>query len=901
MPGEKSNNIVGAGQEVAQAAALGASRGGTAGAVVGAGKALIKKRNRKWLYILLAVGLLPNLLTLLVLSGVFAAVTGVAGIEGAQESAAITASGVPSAQYSNYEGVASHFGVPWEILAAIAYYESGPGYGAGNTPGTCPPNRTVWTEAYCPSTSPATAGSGTSGGGVLGAGPACMPGAASPVIWAKPGKYSWTVPAGVGMVAVSLSGGAGGGRGTSLGAGGGTVKGCAHVAAGQKLSVYVGSMGASNSPGGGRPAPGGTGYGTGGAGASGGGGSSAVVDEASLVAVAGGGGGAGASSSAGGDGQGGSGQPGRPVVGRSGASTRAGGGAGGTKSGAGCGTGPVGGAAGRYAAGQYAAGRCGTGPGAGDGGAGGALGATYGGGGGAGYFGGGGGGAFALTRPAPGSPATSSGGGGGGASWAAPSVNGVSFGTQQAPGPGEVQISYSAGTGPFGLTKASGLPQSQALSRVGAGMYLAQQLSVSLAREPYWASDNSVGFLADEVIGANGPSLVASRWGARTTMSDFVAALSKLPIEANSKVLDDNIYELASDWGLGQSPGGAGALVTTSGMVCGSWDGSSLTVASGAGTASVIGSEQMANAVIIAHVGQQMGLPDNALQIALGTALQESDLYDLPNASVPASLTNPDLQWGSYSPSNPPSNGASVGLFQQQVGIWDNGAATVAEAMNQQWSAQSFYTALEGVPGWQSATTASQMGAVAQDVQRSAYGSAYQYQMPAAATILGAALGVPCQGTGSASGDAATVLAAAERWVGAAPYVWGGGGPSGPSGSATGPAGWVGKPGFDCSGLVQYALAQAGIVVPHYSGSGGQFSVVQQDGGFTTNISQLQPGDLVFFVGVGDGGTPLNPGHVGIYIGNGEMVNAPYTGALVSISPVTQSTAGGFVGGGPAW
>ena len=69
----------------------------------------------------------------------------------------------------------------------------------------------------------------------------------------------------------------------------------------------------------------------------------------------------------------------------------------------------------------------------------------------------------------------------------------------------------------------------------------------------------------------------------------------------------------------------------------------------------------------------------------------------------------------------------------------------------------------------------------------------------------------------------------------------------------------------------------------------------------STNIASLQPGDLVFFVGVGDGGSMTNPGHVGIYIGNGEMVDAPYTGALVSIDPVTPSAAGGFVGGGPAW
>jgi len=54
----------------------------------------------------------------------------------------------------------------------------------------------------------------------------------------------------------------------------------------------------------------------------------------------------------------------------------------------------------------------------------------------------------------------------------------------------------------------------------------------------------------------------------------------------------------------------------------------------------------------------------------------------------------------------------------------------------------------------------------------------------------------------------------------------------------------------------------------------------------------------VFFMGVGDNGSSGSPGHVGIYIGNGKMINAPTTGQMVSIAPVTQSTAGGFIGGG---
>jgi cell wall-associated NlpC family hydrolase len=76
---------------------------------------------------------------------------------------------------------------------------------------------------------------------------------------------------------------------------------------------------------------------------------------------------------------------------------------------------------------------------------------------------------------------------------------------------------------------------------------------------------------------------------------------------------------------------------------------------------------------------------------------------------------------------------------------------------------------------------------------------------------------------------------------------------------------------FDCSGLTQWAWAQAGVSLPHFAAS--QYGMLPH-----VPLDQLQPGDLVFFY------SDLH--HVGIYIGNGMMVHAPRTGDVVKVSPL---------------
>lgn len=112
-----------------------------------------------------------------------------------------------------------------------------------------------------------------------------------------------------------------------------------------------------------------------------------------------------------------------------------------------------------------------------------------------------------------------------------------------------------------------------------------------------------------------------------------------------------------------------------------------------------------------------------------------------------------------------------------------------------------------------------------------------------------------------------TAIARAQSMVGT-PYVWGGGDANGPTSGLNGGS----VKGFDCSGLVLYAFAGAGISLPHYTGD-------QYKRGTPIDPSQAQRGDLLFW---GPGGSQ----HVAIYLGDGMMIEAPRAGQNVSVVPV---------------
>ncbi|MGW2865620.1 C40 family peptidase [Streptomyces sp. NPDC001205] len=249
--------------------------------------------------------------------------------------------------------------------------------------------------------------------------------------------------------------------------------------------------------------------------------------------------------------------------------------------------------------------------------------------------------------------------------------------------------------------------------------------------------------------------------------------------------------------------------------------------------------EQMSNAKTIVSVGAQMGVPIRGQVVAIATALQESDLRNLPDGDRD-----------------------SVGLFQQRP---SQGWGTVQQIMDPVYSSRKFYNTLLQVDGWQSMPVT----VAAQKVQRSGYPTAYaKHEGVAVQTVASLNKnGVEQINYNSGCSPVGTPISSqVTGYVGIAlqqvgkPYEWG----------ATGPN------SFDCSGLIVYSWRQMGYQL-NVRTSQEMYNVA-----LPVAAGQEQPGDLIFTeFGKQDG--MAGPAHVLVVVKPGVTVEAPRTGLDVRV------------------
>ncbi|HEV3356832.1 MAG TPA: C40 family peptidase [Pseudonocardiaceae bacterium] len=290
---------------------------------------------------------------------------------------------------------------------------------------------------------------------------------------------------------------------------------------------------------------------------------------------------------------------------------------------------------------------------------------------------------------------------------------------------------------------------------------------------------------------------------------------------------------------IGGSEQAAGAAYrnTSCNASLGPFTGSNAT--GGAGQAAQLDSGQQSIVALIISVGKQRNLPALAWQVAIQAGMQESGLHN-----------------------DPGGDRDSAGVFQMRP---SQGWGTYQQVTDPNYAVGKFYDVLGAVPNWQQ----QQPGADAQAVERSAFPLAYnKWQNMAAYLVQHVGQITDPTGCGPSAGNAlpaptqaaSVAIAFALSQIGK-PYVWG----------ATGPN------SYDCSGLMMMAYRQAGIDLPRVSSD-------QFHAGALLPVHDAQPGDLMFLAF--NPNDPSTIHHVFMYLGNNQIVEAPYTGQNVRQIPM---------------
>jgi hypothetical protein len=222
----------------------------------------------------------------------------------------------------------------------------------------------------------------------------------------------------------------------------------------------------------------------------------------------------------------------------------------------------------------------------------------------------------------------------------------------------------------------------------------------------------------------------------------------------------------------------------------------------------------------------------------------------------------------------------SVGFFQMRVGIWDQGPyegyGDNPELQLKWFLDQAVAVKEQRVSAGKPIDDPGSYGDWVADIERPAeqYRGRYQLRLEEARGLISSGADSVGGGpeVGGAGVRATAAVAEARKYMGT-PYKWGGSTP---------------QTGFDCSGLVQWAYAKAGIRIPRTT-----YEQIDAPNGKPVERGDLLPGDLVFFK---DSGGDVH--HVGMSLGGDKFVHAPHTGDVVKVSSLKESYyAQEFAGG----
>ncbi|HWJ32514.1 MAG TPA: NlpC/P60 family protein [Gaiellaceae bacterium] len=267
-----------------------------------------------------------------------------------------------------------------------------------------------------------------------------------------------------------------------------------------------------------------------------------------------------------------------------------------------------------------------------------------------------------------------------------------------------------------------------------------------------------------------------------------------------------------------------------------------------------VGQRTIAQRLVALYTSDQ----ESTLEVVLGAKSLDDMITRLDNAkSVTQADTDVLAEVKQFRSTVKHTGDVLKHAHQQQAQVVAERAAAKRDIENKIAEQQRLYSSLKGEIAKLVAEQAAhqrQLAAAARERLRELHQSAIQQ---ASTTVVGASAVTPSADTVVAPPPThGNVVQYALSQLNT-PYVW--------AGSAPG--------GFDCSGLVMWAYAQVGVSLPHSS-------YAQYGYGVPVSRDQLQPGDLVFFDGLG---------HVGIYIGGDQFVHAPHTGDVVKISSLGES------------